>query len=355
MKMAELVKQFQLKFPELTKAMRENNHHWDSQNLNPYHLESDTFNHTMCVCIVAEQRNVSDLVKIACLLHDVGKPMSTTRVEDTKKVRMFGHEGMGVFIGLDFLNTLDLSKEDKAEVCKLISLHTYIYQQMRNSEGWEREVAKTFAGEVEFLKNLIQMNACDALGRFSEKENRELWNDAENYFSPLVHMVNPVIYPRQTKGTATILVGPPMSGKSTWIKKNAKDAVVLCRDEVIMELGKGKAYNEAFRSVDQDEVNRIYDLRKKESLKLGKDLVFDLTHMSEKSRRKSLAGIPKDMKRVAVVFLTSYNTLKERNDKRTKEENKTIPQRVLEMMMGQFSVPLRSEGFDEIVYVVNGE
>ena len=355
MRMVDLIKQFQLRFPDLAKAMRENTHHWDDQNLNPHHIEGCTWAHVCQVALMAEQRNASDVVKIACVLHDVAKPMCTTRAEETRRIRMFGHEGAGVFLGLDFMNTLDISKEDKVEICKLISLHTYLYQQMRNSEGWQREVAKTFAGEVEFLKNLIQMNACDALGRFAEKEDRDLWNDAENYFSPLVHMTNPVIYPRQTKGTATILVGPPMSGKSTWIKKNAKDSIVLCRDEVIMELGKGKEYNEAFRSVDQDEVNRIYDLRKKESLKLGKDLVFDLTHMSEKSRRKSLAGIPKDMKRVAVVFLTSYNTLKERNDKRTKEENKTIPQRVLEMMMGQFSVPLRSEGFDEIVYVVNGE
>jgi hypothetical protein len=52
-----------------------------------------------------------------------------------------------------------------------------------------------------------------------------------------------------------------------------------------------------------------------------------------------------------VVFLTGYNTLLERNEKRTKEEGKHIPHYVLVNMMGKFAVPLRSEGFDEIEYV----
>lgn len=351
MKMWELVKDFQLKMPQLVKDMKASDHHYSETHLNPYHIEGDVWTHSQQVNLMAEMFNVNLIVKISALLHDVGKPMSRTVAEDKQRIRFFNHEGLSVFIGLDYMNTLDfLSDEDKVRICQLICFHTYLYQEMRK-ENYEAGVAQFFAGETELFKDLIALTKVDALGRFSESEERELWTKAEEHFSPVTYKINPFVYPRQTQGEAIILVGPPMSGKSTWVKNYAKDHLVLCRDQVIMDMAKGKNYNDAYRSVDQDKVNAEFSLLHKEALKSGKNLVFDLTNMSEKDRRKSLAGLPKQMKRKAVVFLAGYEVLKSRNEKRSKEENKHIPQYVLENMMGKFSMPMKSEGFDEIEYV----
>ena len=45
---------FQEDYSELHKDMAVCNHNYDTQNLNPYHLESDCWSHTMMVCKIAE-------------------------------------------------------------------------------------------------------------------------------------------------------------------------------------------------------------------------------------------------------------------------------------------------------------
>jgi predicted kinase len=143
-----------------------------------------------------------------------------------------------------------------------------------------------------------------------------------------------------------------MSGKSTWMKKNAVGYTVISRDEILLKVAKTDNYADAWAKVDQDKVNAAYELHKKAVVKSDEKIIFDLTHMTAKGRNRSLQGLPRDMKRVCVVFLTSIETLNSRNIKRTKEENKHIPEYVLKNMMGSFEFPLVSEGFDEIRYVL---
>lgn len=350
MKTWEMVKDFQLKFPNLVSDLENNTHHWDRETLNIFHLEGNTWSHCIGVLLLAETFNSNKLVRLAALGHDLGKPLCTSRAEDKKRIRMFGHEGVSLILALDYLDTLDLTNEEKIRVCQLICFHTYLYQEMRKP-NYELEVAQFFAGEQDLFQDLISLTRADALGRFAENEDRSVWVNAEETFAPVLHKINPVIYPRQTEGVAVVLVGVPMSGKSAWIKKHGGDSLIVCRDQVIMDMAKGQTYNDAFHSVDQDKVNQQYDLIRKDALKSGRNLIFDLTHTTEKSRRKSLAGLPKQMKRKAVVFLTGYNTLVARNETRAKDENKRIPDYVLKNMMGQLSLPMRSEGFDEIEYV----
>ena len=222
---------------------------------------------------------------------------------------------------------------------------------MKTDPDFAKTIAETFSGQVSLLEDLIELSACDILGRFMDEEDRDLWNNSRETLSYLLYKTNPNRYPRHSKGEAVILVGPPMAGKSSWVKNNAKDHLVLCRDQFILKLGKTQNYDDAFLTVDQDKVNQAYDAFKREALKSGKDLVFDLTHMTEKSRRRSLAGLPKDMKRKAVVFLVGYKTLLARNKDRSTKENKNINAHTLKNMMGNFAVPLYSEGFDEIEFI----
>lgn len=353
MRMADLIKQFQLLCPDLTEAMEKNTHAFSREKLNPYHLESGTFTHTAMVCLMSEVLKLNDLVKIACLLHDVGKPMSTRVDQEQGKVKMFGHEGLSVFLGLRFLNSLNLTKEQKVRVLQLISYHTFIYKAMRSEDSFESSVVDNFKGNAELLMDLLDMTACDALGRFAEAdEKRDFWMNIHKNLGHLIFKCDPPkLAPRETKGEALILVGPPNSGKSTWARKHATDYKIVSRDAVILKQAKTENYNDAWIKVDQKDVDSAYDMERKLIIKTESKIVFDLTHMTPKSRQRSLNGLPKDMKRTCVVFLTPFETLVERNQKRTKEENKTIPAHALEQMMGSFTFPLITEGFDEIKYV----
>ena len=354
MKTWELVKDFQLKMPELVKAMHDSNHHFDEKNLNKFHLEGSVLTHVLMTMLMAETHKVGLVPSLAVLCHDLGKPLSRTVVDEPgKKVsRFFNHDGMGSFLSIDYLNTLPfLSKEEKVRITSLISIHTYLYTVMRE-EKFESKVIEKFAGELDLFKDLVNLTKCDALGRFAENEDRSIWENADEYFSNVTKQIQPVIPIRETKGEVTILIGVPGSGKSTWVKANGDLSLILSRDEVIMEMGEGKNYTEAYQSLDAEKVNIEFDKRRREAIKSGRDLIFDMTHMTAKSRRRSLQGLPKSMKRKAVVFLVGYKTLLERNEKRALEEGKNIPHHVLLNMMGNYSVPLRSEGFDEIEFIL---
>ena len=54
-----------------------------------------------------------------------------------------------------------------------------------------------------------------------------------------------------------ILIGPPLSGKSTWIRENFPTTEVISRDEIVMEVYGSRNYTEAFKSVDQKEVDKV--------------------------------------------------------------------------------------------------
>jgi len=60
-----------------------------------------------------------------------------------------------------------------------------------------------------------------------------------------------------------ILVGPPLSGKTTEINtllKQYPDTIVISRDKIVIDLHSDDDYNVAFKSVSQKEVDKILHL-----------------------------------------------------------------------------------------------
>lgn len=358
MKTWELVKDFQLKFPYLVKDLVENSHHWDEKNLNPHHLEAPTtFAHCMMVLLMSEHYNDPLVVRLAALIHDLGKPMATSRDEEKMRVRMFGHEPLSMFLGLDYLKTLNLTKEEVIHICKLVCYHTHLYTTMRQSKNYQVALANFFKKDHALFLDLVKLSRADALGRFSESEDREFWKNAEQNFLPISNLIkNTPHYSRKfdSDKEVVILVGPPLSGKTTWVNNHAKNHFLLSRDQVILDMANMDNMDQAWEAVDHEKVNIEFGLKKKEAVESGKNIVFDLTHVSQKDRRRALSGISTRYKRKAIVFLTAYQTLVDRNKIRSQNENKSIPHYVLLKMMKGFSIPTLSEGFDEIEFVVEG-
>ena len=77
----------------------------------------------------------------------------------------------------------------------------------------------------------------------------------------------------------------------------------------------------------------------------GKDIIWDQTSMSIKSRKRKFQML-RDYEHIAVVFKTPEpDELKRRLDSRP---GKNIPDHVMKSMMDNYDIPTEEEGFKEI-------
>lgn len=149
-----------------------------------------------------------------------------------------------------------------------------------------------------------------------------------------------------------LLVGLPGSGKSTWVKSyllTNPDYVVVSSDDIIDAYAKsvGKTYTEVFSEyMGNAEVE--YNIRLSAAIREGKNIIVDRTNLSPKSRRKITSKVTKDYKKIAIVFNTPIEEIKERLIKRENETGKEIPDYVIVTMMNSYIEPSVDEGFSEI-------
>lgn len=147
-----------------------------------------------------------------------------------------------------------------------------------------------------------------------------------------------------------ILVGPPLSGKTTWIKNNFPNTEVISRDELVMEVYGSRNYTEAFNKVDQKEVDRRLDAKLKEANEMKKNVIIDMTHMASKRRKQNLDYFSDDYFKLAVIFpILSDDEYERRNKKRIEEENKDLPMRIVKSMISSYQPIRPDEGFNKVI------
>lgn len=339
---AELVKWFQLEYPDLVHQMKQCSHHYDRKNLNPYHLEDEVFTHTMMVLdnVNMHVKRDSYLVAVAALLHDIGKPFTREVNQEKKRVSFFGHESVSAFGALGICGKLGLTKRDTIIVFKLISLHT---------EGFKLSTE-------EFINRLVNFKEADLLLDLIKADNDGRYTEVDSEFDPygvLYNLKRTVTEPKEK--TLTMMVGLPASGKSTLthaLTCNKFDTFTVSRDDILMANSQGDTYNEKWKNADQKRIDHLLQESIKRSKEHGYNNVYvDMTNLSRKSRRKILNQYSsKVYTKKAIVKLNYSETLKERLESR---EGKTIPPHVIDGMIKSFYLPLYDEGFDEIEYVLD--
>jgi predicted kinase len=148
-----------------------------------------------------------------------------------------------------------------------------------------------------------------------------------------------------------MLIGVPGSGKSTWIANQEwlADATVVSSDRFIDEEAtrQGKTYNEVFN----DYIKIATKLMENHVLVAqanSKDIVWDQTNTSVKSRKNKLAMLP-DYEKIAVVFRTPDE--EELTRRLANRPGKSIPENVMRVMISSLVEPTEEEGFKEIWYV----
>jgi predicted kinase len=147
-----------------------------------------------------------------------------------------------------------------------------------------------------------------------------------------------------------LLVGPTLSGKSTWIRNNYPNVNVISRDEIVMEVAGTRDYNKAFDTVDHKLVDKVLAERLVESNSNKTSTIVDMTNMTVKRRAQTLRYFDDTFYKVAVIFpILSDEEYQKRNIDRNSKENKWIPPSVIKSMIDSYQEPTTVEGFNNII------
>ena len=145
-----------------------------------------------------------------------------------------------------------------------------------------------------------------------------------------------------------VLVGVPGSGKSTWVANQfwAKDCVYVSSDQLIEEEAarQGKTYNDVFKEYVNTAISLMLDqvIAAREE---GKDIIWDQTSVSVKSRKKKFSMLP-GYEHIAIVFDTPPKDVLDQ--RLANRPGKNIPWEIVSSMIDNFEMPTEEEGFKEV-------
>jgi predicted kinase len=145
------------------------------------------------------------------------------------------------------------------------------------------------------------------------------------------------------------LIGVPGAGKSTWVSNQewANDCIYVSTDMYVDRHAEslGKTYNDVFDDFMPEAVNLMcQDVIVARSQ--GKDIIWDQTSVSIKSRKRKFNMLP-DYEHIAVVFKTPE--AEELARRLASRPGKTIPDHVMKSMIDNFEMPTEEEeGFSQI-------
>lgn len=338
---------FYREHPELVKTMNNVSHNASDTDLSPHHLEGSIWTHTLMVFNYACDKNYPLVVKLAALLHDLGKTKTKNdRFHDktgTLRRSFIGHDGVSFYMCLDVLKSYKqfITDDEAKTVAKLVALHSTFYKK--------HNVHEMFAGESDFLGYLSQLATADAMGRICSDDR----NGFQQYFDYTTNVEKQLT---ENQPVLTVLIGVPCSGKSTYIEnlmnsyQNEQDKPVIISSDNIIETLDGADYNEKFKSADFEQVQEQMMKEFNNAVKQRKHIIVDRTNTSKKSRKRFVSVIKQRKNNYfakAVVFCTSLKEIERRNDYREHTQKKRIPEYVIHDMMKSFSFPLLDE-FDKI-------
>ena len=128
-----------------------------------YHPEGDVFTHTMLVIDIAalmkEKTDEPLSFMWSCLLHDIGKPLVTTREGHAPA---HNEAGVEVFKSVEMIS----SKKQRQYISTMIMYHMHLMNMSRrkSSDLKYLRLLKNIEGKVS-LNDLIYISCCDKLGR----------------------------------------------------------------------------------------------------------------------------------------------------------------------------------------------
>jgi tRNA nucleotidyltransferase (CCA-adding enzyme) len=125
---------------------------------NRYHA-FDVWTHSMA-CLDACEGDPP--LRIAALLHDLGKPRTRARSEKTGDFTFFNHESVGAEMARSVLERLRFSNEDRERITLLVQHHLVCY-----SDEWRDAAVRKWIRRVtrDRIEDLYALNRADILGK----------------------------------------------------------------------------------------------------------------------------------------------------------------------------------------------
>ncbi|MEA3453196.1 MAG: HD domain-containing protein [Patescibacteria group bacterium] len=126
---------------------------------NKHHIY-DVYEHSIRALDFGAKEGFNKYVRIAALLHDIGKP----RVKDGDGLdsTFYNHEIVGAKMSIKILNRLKFSRKDSEKIVKLVRFHLFYYNVDEVQESSVRRLLRRLGPEN--LKELVQVRMCDRIG-----------------------------------------------------------------------------------------------------------------------------------------------------------------------------------------------
>ncbi len=126
---------------------------------NKHHIY-DIYEHSLRSLDFAAKKGFNKYVRLAALLHDIGKPR-TKRGEGPNST-FYNHEIVGAKMTAQILNRLRFSKKDIEKVVKLVRYHLFYYNVGEVTESSVRRLLRKVGKEN--IEELVQLRMSDRIG-----------------------------------------------------------------------------------------------------------------------------------------------------------------------------------------------
>jgi poly(A) polymerase len=142
----------------------------------PIHRHKDVLTHTFAVVANARARKADGtsnrIVRIAALLHDVGKPK--TRSIGAHGVSFHHHEVVGARLARERLTALRYPNDEVDQITRLVYLHLRFHGYGEGDGGWTDSAVRRYVRDAgDLLDELNELTRCDCTTR-NERRAREL-------------------------------------------------------------------------------------------------------------------------------------------------------------------------------------
>ena len=126
---------------------------------NKHHIY-DCYEHNLRALGYAAETGFNEQVRIAALLHDVGKPR--TKHGRGESATFYNHEMVGARMTKQILGRLKFSKKDVEKITKLVRYHLFYYNVGEVSDSSVRRLVRQVG--LETIEELLQLRMSDRIG-----------------------------------------------------------------------------------------------------------------------------------------------------------------------------------------------
>jgi predicted kinase len=333
-----------------------------------HHAEGDVWIHTRMVLEalrdVPEWRALDEpsreIVFLAALLHDVGKPRCT-RTEDDGRITSRGHSLRGAILARRLLWRMGTPFAAREAICALVARHQVPFFLIENDDGPRTARAISQRARCDHLALVAE---ADALGRRCADARRLLDNIAlfrelcdeigclrgpaqfPSAHARLLYLrgdSNDVFYePHESfRAEVALMSGLPGSGKDAWIRDNLPGWPAISLDAIRDELDVDPTDSQGHVVARARELAR-------EHLRAGRRFVWNATNLSRSMRATVTNVLFGYGARVRIVYVEVPAEV-QRAQNRAREA--AVPDSVIERMLDRWEVPDPGEAH-EVSYVV---